>query len=347
MGTATIAILGASGVLGSAIARALAREATLRLVGRSDAKLRALAASLGGVHQIAALDLTAEGALDGAAAGAAIVVHAAGPGIACTASAGAALAAGAHALDLADQREAVLSTAALDERARAAGRLVVSGCGAFPGLSGAVCAELCPQVAYVNEINVGLATDGRAAPGAAWRAGAAAQASRKLRMKLGGEWEERQGGGDRRWLELPPGVPRRRASNWDAPELELLPREYRVSTVRVSVAGPERASGLGGFARAVGLTRSGAAVGCLAIWVRGTDAKRLPVERRFAWVLSERAADALVVPAVLLARRILGGAPPEPGARPCLGIVSLAELARSMDALGVRAERGDLGGWKA
>lgn len=77
----------------------------------------------------------------------------------------AAIAEGAHYLDLADSADFVTGVAAFDGEARAADRYVLSGVSSFPALSAAVVRRLAQGMARIETIRGGLAPSPRAALG--------------------------------------------------------------------------------------------------------------------------------------------------------------------------------------
>lgn len=138
-----ILIAGGSGVFGQRLAALLLAEGLgVTLAGRSPRRLRAAVRGLGGGERVAAqpLDLRDPAALERAAAGHVAVACTAGPfsGLPSGLPA-AAVRAGAHWLDISDDREwvlRVLGDLALDAAARAAGVVVAPGCSTVPAISG-------------------------------------------------------------------------------------------------------------------------------------------------------------------------------------------------------------------
>jgi hypothetical protein len=136
----------------------------------------------------------------------------------------------------------------------------------------------------------------------------------------------------------------------DVPDLELFPRRYagvREVAFRAAVevrlaqrvfaglaalrkAGliprPDRFAGALN-ALAPGLDAFGSALGGMAVRVRGVDADGRPAAR--AWHIAadhDRGPEIPCMAAVLLARRIAAGAAPPAGARPCNGLLTLADF---------------------
>ena len=155
--TPRVVVLGATGVFGSRIATRLAHDARfeLLLAGRHKASLEALRAAIGDARvRVHALDTASA---DFPAALAALephlVIHAAGPfqgqdyrvAEAC-------IDAGSDYIDLADGRDFVCGFSRLNERARCAGRLLVSGASSVPALSSAAVDALLPRFGRLDAI---------------------------------------------------------------------------------------------------------------------------------------------------------------------------------------------------
>lgn len=152
-----VLIAGGSGVFGQRLAALLLADGLdLTLAGRSARRLLAAARRLGDSDRVAvqALDLRDPGALEAAARGHAAVACTAGPFAGLPAGLpAAAVRAGAHWLDISDDREwvrRVLGDGALDAAAHAADLVVAPGCSSVPAISGVLarrCRELLPDAA--------------------------------------------------------------------------------------------------------------------------------------------------------------------------------------------------------
>jgi hypothetical protein len=126
-----IGLLGATGRVGTAAARALAPGHPLRLGGRREGALRALAGELGPAVGVRVLDLDDDGALDAFCAGTRVVLHCAAPAFGIgDRVARAAARAGAGYVDVSG--DALLHRQLQDGPAP---RVGVLGAGVIPGLS--------------------------------------------------------------------------------------------------------------------------------------------------------------------------------------------------------------------
>jgi len=280
-----------------------------------------------------------------------IVIHCAGPFQGQDYRvASAALAAGAHYLDLADGRDFVAKFQQHnDAAARAAGRAALSGASTLPALSSAVVDSLGFRFREIEEIQVVIAPGQRAPRGAATLSGVFSYAGRPFRWLHGGAWVPAWG-----WQELSrvriDGLGSRWAAACDVPDLELLPIRFPgVQTVqfraalelkiqhlvlwiaaalrRMGVPLPiERWSHL--LDRAAGwLDVLGGDGGGMLVGVTGrrNDGSRSRAE----WHLLAKASHGPEIPcmaAILLARKLAQGNFQPLGAHPCMGFLTLAEF---------------------
>ena len=361
-----VLIIGGYGGFGRLLSRRLAAETDIELIiaGRSGARARAHCAAHGG----RGYELDASGDLADPLRTIApdIVIDASGP-FQVRAGDGhrvarAALAVGAHYLDLADDAEFVDAVSTLDEQARAAGRAVISGCSTLPAISAAAADYLCTGLARVESVECCLLPGSRAPRGRSVISAVLAQVGRPLRVREAGMWIHRTAWAatERRCLRVV-GVrplPARPASLIGAPDLALFPARYGARTVRF-LAGLEpgithrglvllargvrfglvgnlcRVAGvlrwLAGISALIGSDRGGMQV-CMTGWTADGEA------RKKTWTLIAEAGDGPqvpVTPAYLLVRRMLAGEV-APGARPCLDELMLDDLVAGLAPFAVR-----------
>jgi hypothetical protein len=279
-----------------------------------------------------------------------LVIHCAGPfqGRDCRVAL-AALAAGAHYLDLADGRDFVARFAGrVDAAARAAGRIALSGASTLPALSSAVVDRLATRLASVDAIRIAIAPGQRAPRGAATIAAVLSYAGRPFRWLSGGAWRTAWG-----WQELERvrfAFGTRWAAACDVPDLELFPARYPgVRTVEFRAALELGAQQLA-LALAAGLRRAGAplpierwarpldrlaaamdalgsARGGMLVALTGTRANG--TRARIDWQLTADAGHGPEIPcmaATLLARKLARGELTQHGAFACMGFLDLSEL---------------------
>jgi len=342
-----VVVLGGAGNFGARIVLALCTDPQLELIcaGRH-------ARPVGGEGHVAAaaLDITAaDFPARLAALRPGLVIHCIGPFQGQDYRvAHAALATGAHYLDLADGRDFVAGFArANDTHARAAGRCAISGASTLPALSGAVLDVLCAD-AEPQEIDICIAPGQRAPRGAATLAGVFSYLGRPIQVWRQGRWCTRTG-----WMDLRR-VPLDFATRWaalcDVPDLALLPERYPgLQSVAFHAAlefGMEhfalwalaaiRRCGvpvpmdhwarvmnrMAGWFDARGGEWGGMRVSALLRRQDGTRVRR-------SWFLATPALAGPEIPcmaAILLARRIVSGNGPAPGASACTGFLGLAEF---------------------
>ena len=344
-------VIGGSGNFGARICRALRDDAGIEVLaaGRSSAAARLDMAS---AEFPAALRRLAPE----------IVIHCAGPFQGQDYRvASAALAAGAHYVDLADGRAFVARFAQkMDGEARAAGRLAVSGASTLPALSSAVVDEYAKGFERLEEIEISIAPGQRAPRGAATLAAVFSYAGRRFKWLSGGVWCDAWG-----WQELKrlrfAKMGRRWAAACDVPDLELFPARYPgVRTVEFRAALELSVQHFALWA-AAGLRRAGVPVplerwagpldrlaslldgfggpyGGMMVGLTGT--KRGGGRGRIEWHLTAPALDGPEIPcmaAILLARKLARGEIAQCGAFACMGFLSLSDFAPEFARWGIEA----------
>lgn len=353
MHTMRIVVLGGYGNFGARICRALAACAGAEVIaaGRNpEAGSRAaqLDAEIGRVRiDIDAGDFPAELAVLAPD----IVVHCAGPFQGQDYRvAQAAIAAGAHYIDLADGRDFVANFAQrMHQPARAAGVLAVAGASTLPALSSAVIDSVAKRLAQIDEIRIVIAPARQAARGAATLAAVFSYAGRSFKWLCRGVWVDARGWQGLRRVSIA-GVGARWAAACDVPDLALLPARYPgVATVEFRAALPlamqQAALWIAASLRRHGMSLPlerwgrklarpatptalfGAGRGGMLISVTGSreDGSRALIE----WHLTAQGDEGPEIPcmaAVLLAGKLVRGELATRGAFPCMGFLTLAEF---------------------
>jgi hypothetical protein len=265
--------------------------------------------------------------------------------------ANAALAAGAHYLDLADGRRFIAEFAArVNEQAVRAGRVAISGASTLPALSSAVVEELRTGLSSIETIEVTIAPGQRAPRGKATLEAVFSYLGRPFPVWRRRRWNQAWGWMDLQQIRLDIG--RRLAATCDVPDLELFPARYAgVQTVRFtaalefgvqhltlwSLAALRRVglpfpvthwavalNGLSGMFDAVAGEKGGMRVS--VVGDRSGGGGRV----RRTWQLTAPAMDGPEIPcmaAILLARRLARGEVFQSGAFPCMGFLTLSEFA--------------------
>lgn len=358
-----VVLVGAMGVFGSRMARRLAGDARFELVlaGRHRAPLVSLQHSLGDTTvRVAELDvLGSDLASRLAALHPALVVHAAGPFQAQDYRvAEACLDLGSHYVDLADGRAFVDGIRRLDSRARAAGRVVLSGASSVPALSSAVVDAFAPRFGRLDSIESAICPGNRTPRGDATVASILGYCGRPIRVWRDGRWQSVSGWMAGKRQRFSHG--HRRVGACEVPDLELFPARYPgVHTVlfRAGLELPLLHYGTWCAAALVRLglvrdlsrhaprlrrlserfARLGTAVGGMVVELTGLDHDGAPLHLR--WWLEAAAGDGPEVPAtpaVVLAECLAAGDLGDPGAGPCMGRLTLAQLLEGLSAFSVR-----------
>jgi hypothetical protein len=365
----TILILGGYGSFGARLCRLLQPFAELRVLiaGRSQGPAQSLADQLnrpgGAAFEACALDI-ADLPARIAALAPWIVVHTAGPfqgadyRIAETA-----IRAGVHYLDIADGRDFVAGFATLDELARRHNVVAITGASSTPAISTAAADMLAAQFAAIDDIEVAILPGNRAPRGLAVVRAILSYLGRPVRVFADGSWREHSGWGLPARIVLP-GIGARRAALCETPDLDVLHQRYRPRRAAIFRAGLELAvlqRGLEALAwcvrlglvrrpaRAAGklrwladrLFRCGSDRGGMSVTLSGADAKGARLTAR--WFLIAEGADGPsvpILPVVALIRRFLAGDAPAPGARACVGLLSLAAIAAELCNLRIATRHG-------
>jgi len=338
---ARVVVLGGRGNFGVRICRALGDDAGIEVLaaGRragSDLQL-----------DLAAGDFAARLR----AASPQIVIHCAGPFQGQDYRvAKAALAAGAHYIDVADGRAFVARFGEqLNGEARAAGCLALSGASTLPALSAAVLDHFAPRFRALEEVRIAIAPGQRAPRGAATLEGVFTYAGKSFKWLRGGEWRDAWG-----WQELTRLRFAQMGTRWaaacDVPDLELVPlRHPGVRTVEFRAALELSiqhfflwlAAGLRRIGLPLPLERwakpldrvaalfdgFGGKHGGMLVSLVGTRADG--ARHRLDWHLTAPARDGPEIPcmaAILLARKLAGGLIAERGAYACTGFLALNEF---------------------
>ena len=358
-----VLIIGGYGNFGSYVARALADDSNISILigGRSKAKADAFAASLAAVNPASGcfVDIDSNIGARMREIRPDLVIHTTGPFQAQDHRvARAAIAVGAHYLDLADARQFVATIGELDADAKTARVAVIAGASSVPCLTAAFIDRYRSKFATLSSAVYGIAAAQATNRGLGTAAAILSYVGKPFSILAGGRnrrvygW---QGLHAVRYPEL--GV--RLFGYCDIPDLELFPHRYPDLRDLRFVAGHEvKLLHIGTWILSwivrLGLVKSlspyakqllelsflfdplGSDKSGFHMFLSGTgkDGRDLTV-RIFMIARQVHGPNIPCIPAILLARRIAGGEAPAPGARPCLDLIDLGEFMSALSDLDI------------
>jgi hypothetical protein len=352
-----VVVLGGAGNFGARIVRALRDEPSIELISAGRRKQ-----PVPGAEAVTVVSLNTQ-ATDFSSQLAALrpglVIHCVGPfqgqGYHI---AKASLACGAHYLDLADGREFVAGfAAALSQEAKVAGRCAISGASTLPALSSAAVDALGESMSSLERVEIAIAPGQLAPRGPATLAAVLSYLGRSFPVWRHRRWERAWG-----WMGLRRvrfAFARRWGAHCDVPDLGLFPQRY--STLASVTFHACLEVGLQHFAlwclaalrrcglplpverwataldRCAGIFDAfGGPFGGMRVSIVGVDASGHRLRR--TWQLTAPAVHGPEIPcmaAILLARRILQGAPLPSGAFACMGFLTLQDFAPEFERHGI------------
>ena len=352
-----VLVLGGYGVFGRRAAERLARHAGIEVVlaGRNEASARLAAEGLSrevnaavAYARLDALSLTSG---DLARLGVSTVINTVGPYQAHDYRvAEAAIAAGAHYIDLADARAFVTGITALDERARKAGVLVVSGASSVPALAAAVIDDLAPRFNRLEALTYGISPGNSFDPGIATTASILGNVGRPFKTLIDGRQTMVYGWQPLRRHRFRSAAGTRWLGACDVPDLDLFPLRYPALRSQHFVAGVEvKVFHLGLYAVSwlvrFGLLRQperlagpllrlkqklsflGSNRGAMFVTAAGVDQNGRALTVTWELIAARGHGPFIpATPAVILAKRLASGSLAQRGAVPCLGFVTLADF---------------------
>jgi hypothetical protein len=360
-----ILIVGGYGTFGSRAAErlALSCSAGLIIAGRdlrkAEACAAALARSTGATITAAAIDAAAPDHATIRALAPAVVLNASGPFQAQDYTlARAAIAAGAHYVDLADARAFVTGITALDDDARRADVLVVSGASSVPALSSAVVDAYLPRFSRLDAIDIGISPANRFDPGLATTRSILGAIGRPHAARIDGRAAAVYG-----WQGLrrhrAPGIGARWLACCDVPDLALFPARYptaRTIMFRAGLEVPLLHFGLWGLswivragllhrpdrlaAPLLALKRRlhwlGSDTGLMYVAMTGADPQGATLGLVWRCIARRNHGPSIPqAPATVLAARLAAGRETRRGATACIGLLTLADIRASLAGLDI------------
>lgn len=361
-----VAIVGGYGTFGRLAAERLARKGDIALIlaGRSAERGRKAAEELSrrSGRPVDCMVLDARQPCREALTAAApdILINASGPFQKLDyALPKACIAAGVHYVDLADARAYVTGISTLDDAARRASVLVVSGASSVPAVSAAVLRRFAPEFSNLYAMAHGISPGNAHDPGPATTASILAGVGQPISVLVDGRRRRVYG-----WQGLHrhrfPEIGARWMGYCDVPDLDLFPQLYpslrnltfhagvEVSAFHLSLwalswfARFGIVSSLGGLAQPLlaikrRLSLLGSDRGGMFIRLEGLDQNAQV--RRIAWHLTAGRGDGPYIPtiaATLVAIKIARGELSARGAMPCLDLFTLSEFMAEVGDLDIR-----------
>lgn len=363
---ARVLVLGGYGVFGGRAAERLLRDETIEVIvagrdiGKAAAKCEELSHLGPSRVEAASLDASTLEASDLQRLAIDIVINTVGPfQTQDYRVARAAIAAGAHYIDLADARRFVTGITKLEAEARAADVLVVSGASSVPALAAAVIDTYAPTVGRLESLTYGISPGNSFDPGEATVASILASVGKPFttlrdgRMCIAYGWQPL-------YRHQTPDTGTRWLGSCNVPDLDLFPQRYPNLITQRFFAGVEVKSFHGalwalswlvrwrlldGLERWAGLLISlkrrlrflGGDRGLMFIRLESRDADGRPEAKQWTLVAFQGQGPYIPsIPAVILARALANGRLSRRGAMPCLGLMSLADFTAEVADLDIR-----------
>lgn len=347
-----VLLVGGAGVFGSRLARGLVEttDAHVIVAGRNLERAKAIMREVG-AHGATALNRRAATAETIEWLAPKLVIDASGPFQGADLSfARTCIAAGVDYVDLADARDFVAAFSSLDAEARARSLRAITGASSTPAITHAALDALTAGWMRIDTIRAGISPGNRAPRGRSVVEAILSWVGAPVRVFEDGAWRKRPGWSGSHWRTIP-GLGRRRFALAETPDLDLIPQRYAPLQDAVFTAGLELGllhGGVGfvGAVRHAGIIRDfrpmasvlqklaltlspfGSDRGCMFVEAVGRDANDKPARAEWTLVSPPVVGPFTpTLPALALARKLLAGEAIEPGARACVGLLRLEDLA--------------------
>ncbi len=258
--------------------------------------------------------------------------------------------AGAHYIDLADDRRFVCDISQLNEDATKAGVLLVSGASSVPSLSAAVIDHFLPEFEQLDRIEYAIAPGNKLDRGYATIKAILSYTGHPFSTWVDSQWVQVYGWMDSIVKDFGQPIGSRHLANIDIPDLELFPERYTALKTLRFRAGLELVpmhkfmvfmawlaqkgivKNWAPFARMSLIISNwfyqfGSDIGGMQVDLFGTDSGEK--EKHISWVLiAENGVGPYIptIPAILVATGIANGTIYKKGATPCLDLFSLTEF---------------------
>lgn len=367
-GKPKVVVFGGTGHFGARICRRLARQEGLDLIitSRSAERAKQLAAELqaqSAAVSSAVIDQDSPDLADQLRAlNPNVVIHTAGPyqGQDYRVAQGC-IDAGCHYVDLADGRKFVAGFDSLDAAAKDTGVVLISGTSTLPGVSSAVVDEYRDRFQRIDGIEISIAPAHQTPRGIGTVRAVLSYCGAPFKSWRDGQWHTVHGWQDLR-MQRYPALGRRLSGACDVPDLALFP-DYvpglRTVSFHAALEAPWEQLGLwfmawltrAGLVRdwtrfassfsamSERLIRLGSTRGGMRITLRGAGTNG--VQRVIHWDLfaeQNHGPEIPCTPAIVVTRKLLNGELSAPGAYPCLGLFTVAELMAELAEFDINVE---------
>ena len=348
----SVLILGGYGNFGKRIAFALSKShVPICIAGRSKDKANSLAADIKETYPDAAIEIaifdvnkTLSEQLEKLSPK--VVINTCGPFQLCDyAVAETCIEHHVNYIDLSDGREFVSNIHLLDDKAKSASVLVVSGASTVPGLSSAVLENFKNEFSEIDSLVYGISPGQKANRGLATTRSIMTYVGKPLKPFAG---NKKAYGWQNIYRQKYPELGMRWMANCEVPDLDLLPEHYGIKSIRFS-AGMELSFMHLGIWFMSWLVRLGVPLnlekrsafllnlsnkfdllgtpdGGMHIIMKGKDKEGKP--KKIQWFIIAKDGDGPqipTIPAIILAKKLAAGEAMESGAKPCVGLITLDE----------------------
>jgi len=267
--------------------------------------------------------------------------------------------AGAHYIDLSDDRSFTCHIPSLDRTAKEKNLLIVSGASSVPGLSSTVVDHYQSAFSRIDSIDIAIAPGNKAERGEATIRGILSYTGHSFKVFSEGKWNKAYGWMQPKILDFGDKLGKRWLANVDVPDLTLFPERYKVKK-RVSFkAGLELSIlhlimvGMAAITK-IGLVRNWAPTTKLIVKVSqwfnrfGTDKGGMQISikgndlnggyQSIKWSLFADNGIGPCIPtisAILLAKKLIAEEIQTRGAIPCLAMYTLEEFEQHIKDLDI------------
>jgi len=270
--------------------------------------------------------------------------------------------AGAHYIDLADDRRFVCDISQLDELAHANKVLAVSGASSVPGLSSTVIENFQHLFQTIDTIDLSIAPGNKAERGLATVKAILSYTGHAITVFRDGRWQEVYGWMDSKINDFGGYVGKRHLANVDVPDLAIFPEKYNVTervTFQAGLELPILHNTMLGMAYLVksGLVKNWAPLaktivgtsnlflpfgtdkGAMEVFIQGRNQANAPESVK--WTLYAPKGNGPYIPTlstIILAKKLLNSGINEFGAKPCVGLFNLSDFDAYFQTLDITNE---------